>query len=113
VGHDGVVIAVLEFFSGEPINLTDRLARQLVSIGFEVGIFLLPRRGEFSAPLLTPREQEVLQLAAEGQSGRMIAEALYISPSTVKTHFEHIYERLGVSDRPAAVAEALRHGMIS
>jgi DNA-binding CsgD family transcriptional regulator len=61
---------------------------------------------------LTAREQEVLQLAADGNSTKAIAEMLVVSPGTVKTHFEHIYEKLGVRDRAAAVAEGLRHGPI-
>jgi PAS domain S-box-containing protein len=61
---------------------------------------------------LTVREREVLQLAAEGRSTREIAVALLISPTTVKTHFEHIYKKLRVSDRVAAVAYGLRAGLI-
>jgi hypothetical protein len=44
--------------------------------------------------------------------GIEVAEQLVLSPSTVKTHFEHIYEKLGVGDRAAAVAQALRSGLI-
>jgi DNA-binding CsgD family transcriptional regulator len=62
---------------------------------------------------LTPREREVLQLAAAGLSGPSIAERLVISPSTVKTHFSNIYEKLGVSGRPAAVARGMRLGLIA
>jgi DNA-binding CsgD family transcriptional regulator len=62
---------------------------------------------------LTPREREVLQLAAEGLSGPNIAERLFVSPGTVKTHFKHIYEKLGVRDRAAAVARGLRLGFIA
>ncbi|MDX6649177.1 MAG: two-component system, NarL family, nitrate/nitrite response regulator NarL [Solirubrobacteraceae bacterium] len=62
---------------------------------------------------LTPREIEILQLAADGCSGPAIAERLVISPGTVKTHFENIYEKLGASERAYAVAEALRHGLIT
>ena len=61
---------------------------------------------------LSEREIEVLRLAAEGASGPAIAEQLVLSPATVKTHFEHIYEKLGVGDRAAAVAYALRSGLI-
>jgi two-component system nitrate/nitrite response regulator NarL len=43
----------------------------------------------------------------------MIAERLVIGSATVKTHFEHIYEKLGVTHRAAAVAEAMRRGLIS
>jgi len=38
----------------------------------------------------------VLQLASEGLSGPLIAERLFVAPATVKTHFDHIYEKLGV-----------------
>jgi len=71
----------------------------------------LPDSDEASA--LTPREIEVLELAAEGQGARQIAAQLVISPSTVRTHFEHIYRKLGVRDRAAAVAKAMRLGLIS
>jgi ATP/maltotriose-dependent transcriptional regulator MalT len=62
---------------------------------------------------LSAREVEVLALAADGASGPAIAARLVLSPSTVKTHFENIYEKLGVSDRAAAVALALRIGLIT
>jgi PAS domain S-box-containing protein len=61
---------------------------------------------------LTPRQLELLQLAAQGRTGPRIAEELALSPSTVKKHFEHIYARLGVRDRPTAVAKAMRLGLI-
>ena len=61
---------------------------------------------------LTPREREILQLAAEGLSGPSIAERLVLSPATVKTHFRNLYEKLGVGDRAAAVAEGMRLGLI-
>ena len=63
-------------------------------------------------PALTPREHEVLLLAAEGLSASRIGERLFLSPSTVKTHLAHVYEKLGVSDRTAAVAEAFRQGLV-
>jgi DNA-binding NarL/FixJ family response regulator len=62
-------------------------------------------------PRLTERELEVLSLAATGIAGPEIARRLVISPTTVKSHFEHIYEKLEVPDR-AAVAAALRLGLI-
>jgi DNA-binding NarL/FixJ family response regulator len=64
------------------------------------------------AETLTAREVEVLQLLAFGHTNKDIAEQLYISPDTVKTHLEHIFEKLGTSDRTAAVAEALRRRLI-
>jgi two-component system nitrate/nitrite response regulator NarL len=68
--------------------------------------------GELRADQLTAREREILQLAAQGMPGKAIAHALTLSPSTVKTHFENIYAKWGVSDRASAVAKALREGLI-
>ncbi len=63
-------------------------------------------------PLLTAREREVLRLAAEGNSAPQIAERLVIGESTVKTHLANTYAKLGVPDRAAAVASAIRRGLI-
>jgi NarL family two-component system response regulator LiaR len=67
---------------------------------------------ERNAQSLTEREVEILQLLAFGHTNRDIAEKLFISPDTVKTHLEHIYQKLGATDRTAAVAEALRRRLI-
>jgi DNA-binding CsgD family transcriptional regulator len=69
--------------------------------------------GSEAAPHLTARELEVLELAADGRSAPMIAIELSVSVATVRTHFGHIYDKLGVGDRAAAVAKALRLGMIA
>ena len=69
-------------------------------------------RAEDTSTKLTAREQEVLRLVADGHSGPDIAEQLYIEASTVKTHLQHVYEKLGVSERAAAVAEAMRRGLL-
>ena len=61
---------------------------------------------------LTPREREVLGGLAEGKSAPQIAGELHVSPATVKTHLKTLYEKLGVSDRAAAVAEAMRRGLL-
>jgi DNA-binding CsgD family transcriptional regulator len=61
---------------------------------------------------LTPREQDVLQLAADDLSAPGIAEQLGLSPATVNTHFGHIYVKLDVTSRAGAVAKAIRLGMI-
>jgi DNA-binding CsgD family transcriptional regulator len=61
---------------------------------------------------LTPREIQVLTLAADGLHGPDLARALVISPATVRTHLANIYEKLGVGNRAAAVARAIRLGMI-
>jgi two-component system, NarL family, nitrate/nitrite response regulator NarL len=63
-------------------------------------------------PVLSPREREVLALIAEGFSAPDIARRLHVSPATVKTHLQSLYEKLGVSDRAAAVASAMRTGLL-
>lgn len=64
-------------------------------------------------PRLSDRERQILQLAADGQGVDQIASTLAIAPGTVKTHFGRTYAKLGVSDRTAAVARAIRLGLIS
>jgi two-component system, NarL family, nitrate/nitrite response regulator NarL len=64
------------------------------------------------APSLTPREWEVLTLIADGASAPEIGRRLHLSTGTVKTHLQGLYEKLGVSDRAAAVAEAMRRGIL-
>jgi two-component system nitrate/nitrite response regulator NarL len=70
------------------------------------------RRNEPEVPVLSPREREVLKLIANGRSVPAIAKELYLAPSTVKTHVQRLYEKLGVSDRAAAVAEAMRSKLL-
>jgi PAS domain S-box-containing protein len=106
------VLAVLEFYGRDAAELTPRMLRSLAGIGYELGQFLIRRGGQLEPALLTPREVEILQLAAHGASTRGVAEQLVVSPATIKTHFEHIYRKLGVSDRAEAVARGLRQGII-
>jgi DNA-binding NarL/FixJ family response regulator len=61
---------------------------------------------------LSQREIEVLELVAAGTTNREIAAKLFISEATVKTHLLHLYRKLGVTDRAAAVATAFRHGLL-
>ncbi|MEU3741121.1 MULTISPECIES: response regulator transcription factor [unclassified Streptomyces] len=61
---------------------------------------------------LSTREREVLALVAKGTSNRAIAVELFISEATVKTHLTHIYGKLGVKDRAAAVATAYSRGIL-
>ena len=61
---------------------------------------------------LTPRELEVLALVSRGMSNGDIAEELFIGEATVKTHLLHAFDKLGVSDRTAAVTTAMRLGVL-
>ncbi len=62
--------------------------------------------------VLTPRAVQVLELAASGFKGPDIAAELVLTPATVRTHFTNIYRKLEVGDRAAAVAKAMRIGLI-
>jgi two-component system nitrate/nitrite response regulator NarL len=69
-------------------------------------------RGTPERPSLSARENEVLVLIADGLSAPEIAKRLHLSPATVKGHLQSLYEKLGVSERAAAVAEAMRRGLL-
>ena len=63
--------------------------------------------------VLSQRELEVLALIADGATNRQAAARLFVSEATVKTHLLHVYEKLGVRDRAAAVAEAYRRRLLT
>jgi DNA-binding CsgD family transcriptional regulator len=107
------VLGVVALYASANAELSKRLMQVLQTAGNLLGTLFAGRRGELNMSPLTPRELEVLTLAAQGLTGRRIAERLEISPATVKTHFEHVFRKLGVSDRTAAVAQALRGGLIA
>ena len=62
---------------------------------------------------LSQRELEVLEMVAGGSTNREAAARLFVSEATVKTHLLHIYAKLGVGDRAAAVAEAFNRGLLT
>lgn len=84
--------------------LTGRLAGKLVTG--------MRQRDEEPAATLSPREVQVLRLAADGRTNAAIGRALHISATTVKTHLMRVYEKLGVSDRTSAVSQAMRRGLL-
>ena len=69
-------------------------------------------RSEADRSALSSRELEVLQRVAAGESNKEVGSGLSISEATVKSHLLHIYRKLGVSDRTAAVTRALARGII-
>jgi len=78
---------------------------------------LLDRFAELSRQVQAPeslsdREIEVVKLMAEGAANKQIAAGLHISESTVKTHIQTIFQKLGVSERTGAVTQAIRKGFI-
>ncbi len=88
--------------SGREERLLEQVRDRLVKDGLR----------EQEPPSLTEREKEVLQLLAQGQSNKAIAEKLFISVSTVKVHTRNIYRKLGTKDRSSAVLLALRKGWV-
>lgn len=98
-----IVKAVLDCAAGRDVvapNLASGLAAEI------------RRRAEPAGPALSAREREVLGMIAGGATIPAIAKQLFLAPSTVKTHVQRLYEKLGVSDRAAAVAEAMRRGLL-
>ncbi|SOD74885.1 LuxR family two component transcriptional regulator [Jatrophihabitans sp. GAS493] len=69
-------------------------------------------RKSSDVPVLSERERQVLEGFARGLSIPQLAAELYIGVSTVKTHTQRLYQKLGVSDRAAAVAAAMRLGLL-
>jgi DNA-binding NarL/FixJ family response regulator len=74
---------------------------------------LMTRMRAPSEESLSAREIEVLQLVARGDGNKEVGKALHISTATVKTHLIHIYNKLGVEGRTAALTTALEKGIIS
>jgi two-component system nitrate/nitrite response regulator NarL len=101
--RDEIADAVLACARGESV-LPGELATGLVS---EIRL-----RSKDRGPVLTERESQVLKLIASGRSLPEIATELYLGVTTVKTHVQHLYDKLGVSDRAAAVAEGMRRRLI-
>lgn len=71
-----------------------------------------PQPGE-AATVLTDRELEILQIIAKGLSNNEAAKVLGLSKATIRTHLEHIYEKLDVTNRVEAVTEGIRQGIIN
>jgi two-component system nitrate/nitrite response regulator NarL len=99
----------------EIVTAVDRVAKGNVVVPptlTEALVGQIRSRSTSDEPVLSPRERQVLLAFAEGTSIPQLAAQLYLAPSTVKTHALRLYQKLGVSDRGAAVAEALRRGLI-
>ena len=107
---------------GPPLEVTVCAVADVLP-GLHVGVFVpanwpdseldAPEDGSPGLPIaLTPREREVLSLAAHGLSGPEIAAELVIARTTVKTHFANIHQKLGVPNRTAAVALGIRLALI-
>jgi two-component system, NarL family, nitrate/nitrite response regulator NarL len=85
----------------------------VLSPGLQTEVLRELRRPSPEPIHLSEREHDVMRLTARGHSGPEIASRLGIAPSTVKTHLKRVYAKLGVADRAAMVAEAMRCGLLS
>jgi two-component system nitrate/nitrite response regulator NarL len=106
IGRDELCDAVVTVSSGTETVLSPVVQQALIS-GVMLHTDASPDR-----PVLTKREREVLELMAEGLTAPRMATRLVLGEATIKTHQQHIYEKLGVRDRAAAVAYALRQGLL-
>lgn len=106
------VLAVIDVHTVDRVPITAQSLQTLRGVGYEIGHLLASRRGQLVRNPLTERELQILRLAADGLSIPEIAGEFVIEPSTVKTHLSHIYAKLGKTNRAAAVAHALRRGLI-
>jgi two-component system, NarL family, response regulator LiaR len=105
-----LVQAVREAYQGK-VQLHPDIARKLMSLAAAKEA---PKTGQAATDSengLTDREQQVLQLIADGRNNREIAEKLVISEKTVKTHVSNILNKLHLDDRTQAAIYALRHGL--
>lgn len=100
--------AVRRVLQGDSFINGDLTARLLQRMSGEQA-----RQSPTSTVRLTPREREVLQLLAQGQTNREIANALVISAGTVKVHIEHIIAKLEVTDRTQAAVRAIELGLLT
>jgi two-component system nitrate/nitrite response regulator NarL len=98
-----LVDAVLRVFRGETVIADDAQP----ALAAEIRI-----RETVPRPLVSPREREILELIAEGLTAPQIGRRLHLSTPTVKSHLGHLYDKLGVSERAAAVAVAMRRGLL-
>lgn len=101
VSREELVRAVRAAAAGESV-LSPPIARRLMG-----------NVRETSRQSLSDREVEILREVAGGSTNREIAEHLFISEATVKTHLMHIYEKLGVNDRASAVATGYEKGLLN
>lgn len=83
-----------------------------MALGPRVAEKVTQRLTNSSKNALSSREIEVLELAAQGNTNKAIAKKLFITEATVKSHFVHIFSKLGVTDRTGAVTEAVKKKII-
>lgn len=86
--------------------------QSVLSPALQSGVLDLIRERSRAIVDLSGRERDLLRLASEGLTTAEIADRLHLSPNTVKTYWQRLYEKLGAGDRASALAEAIRRGLV-
>jgi two-component system nitrate/nitrite response regulator NarL len=119
IAHEAIAQGAAGFLSkdAEESEICDAIGavargESVLSNALQSGVLNLIRAHTRGRTQLSGRERELLQLAAQGLTTAEIAKALYLSPNTVKTYWQRLYEKLGTGDRASAIAEAIRRGLL-
>ncbi len=119
IAHETIALGAAGFLSkdADEIEIGEAIVavangRSVLSVALQSGVLDLIRERAGGAVQLSRRERELLELAAEGLTTGEIADRLCLSPNTVKTYWQRLYEKLGASDRASAMAEAIRRGLL-
>lgn len=102
ISLENLVNAIKNVYRGTTM-INPRISRKLLS---------LISQNQSTGEMLTPRELEILRELARGRSNKEIAEELYVSESTVKTHISHIFRKLNIKNRSEAILYAIKKGII-
>ena len=120
VAHEAIAQGAAGFLSkdAEEAEIGDAIVavaegRSVLSAALQSGLLDLIRTRARGSAQLSGRERELLELAASGLNTTEIASRLYLSPNTVKTYWQRLYEKLGATDRASAMAEAIRRGLLT
>lgn len=120
VAHEAIAQGAAGFLSkdAEEAEIGDAIVavaegRSVLSAALQSGLLDLIRTRARGSVQLSGRERELLELAAGGLNTSEIASRLYLSPNTVKTYWQRLYEKLGATDRASAMAEAIRRGLLT
>jgi two-component system, NarL family, nitrate/nitrite response regulator NarL len=120
IAHEAIALGAAGFLSKdcEEREISDAITavaagRSVLSTALQSGLLDLIRKRAGTSVQLSGRERELLELASEGLTTAEIAQRLYLSPNTVKTYWQRLYEKLGATDRASAMAEAIRRGLLT
>ncbi len=104
--HEEILLSIKDAYQGgSPMN--SHIAKKMVQL-----LRAFDEQKKADQKLLSQREQEILSALAEGNAYKQIAEQLYISTHTVRYHIRNIYEKLNVNSQSAAIALAIKKGLI-